>query len=162
MSALQRGHSGIVQLLIDSGAKIDAQAGALGTALQSASYCGQLDFVQILLDHHADVNLLSGTFGTALQAACYQGHEDIVQLLVDYGADVNAVSGSDETALQIAAICGQEEVIEVLLRCDDIDLDARGGRHGTALGAALHTNRQSIVKSLIEHGAQMDVDSLSR
>ncbi|KLO93455.1 Uncharacterized protein LW94_6370 [Fusarium fujikuroi] len=156
-----------VQTLLDYHVDVNVLGGNFGSALQAACYNRHESVTRMLLEAGADPNIwgygdyLKIKSGSALYIASIKGCPDIVQLLVDYGADVNALGGLDGTALQVAAMLGHEEVVEVLLGCDNIDLDARGGYHGTALRAALYAKHQSIVDSLIEHGAQMDVDSLS-
>ncbi|KAM0074821.1 hypothetical protein ACKRZS_013130 [Fusarium odoratissimum] len=155
----------VVQTLLDHHADVNLLGGICGSALQAASFQKHEAVTRMLLEAGADPNvwklgpLLDN--GSALYIASREGCPDIVQLLVDYGADVNALSGPFGTALQVAAIRGNIKVVEVLLRCNNIDLDARGGMHGTALRAALYANCHSIVQSLIEHGAQMDDDFLS-
>ncbi|KAJ5772187.1 hypothetical protein N7520_002716 [Penicillium odoratum] len=77
------------RLLLDAGADINAQGGALGNALQAASFRGNITIVQLLLDAGADVNAQGGKYGSALQSASSGGHMDIVQLLLDAGAEYN-------------------------------------------------------------------------
>ncbi|KAG9640651.1 hypothetical protein KCU64_g12876, partial [Aureobasidium melanogenum] len=80
------GHDKIVQMLLDSGADVNAQGGEYGNALQAASAGGHEKMVQMLLDRGADANAQGGDYGNALQAASGEGHRKIVQMLLDRGA----------------------------------------------------------------------------
>ncbi|KAJ7500912.1 ankyrin repeat-containing domain protein [Mycena galericulata] len=66
--AAERGNSGMVELLVDRGAKINAQD-ASGTPLAVAASRGHMQIVEILLNKGADVNAEGGMYGTALQTA---------------------------------------------------------------------------------------------
>ena len=173
------GHKGVVQLLLEKGADINAQGGHYGTALQAASYrCHQV-LVQLLLEKGADVNAQGGFYGTALQAASYRGHQAVVQLLLEKGADhgdalqvastegylavvqvllekgadVNAQRGCYGTALQAASHKGYEAVVQLLLE-KGADVNAQGGCYGTALQAASHRGYEAVVQLLLEKGAK--------
>ena len=78
-----------VQLLIEKHAKVNAQGGLYGSALQAASSRGHKGIVQLLLQKGADINLQGGMYSNALQAACVQGHKEIIQLLLAKEADLN-------------------------------------------------------------------------
>jgi ankyrin repeat protein len=72
--------------LLDKGAKVNAQSGEYGNALQAASSRGHEAVVKMLLDKSADVNAQGGYYGNALQAASSNGHEAVVKVLVALGA----------------------------------------------------------------------------
>jgi ankyrin repeat domain-containing protein 50 len=114
-AAVFKGHSQIVQLLLDEGADINTQGGTYGNALQAASLRGHEQVVQLFLDKGADVNAQGGYHGNALQAASRGGHEKVVQLLLDKDADVNAQGGYHGNALQAASRGGHEKVVQLLL-----------------------------------------------
>ncbi|KAF2752639.1 hypothetical protein EJ05DRAFT_430419, partial [Pseudovirgaria hyperparasitica] len=77
----------IVELLLDSGADVNAQGGRYGNALQAASCRGHEHTVKLLLNKGAVVH------DSALQAAADGGHQQTVKLLLDKGANVNAQGG---------------------------------------------------------------------
>src|SRR6266550_3071373 len=80
--ASEKGYIGIVRLLLDKGANVNAQSGHLGNALQAVSCRGCADIAELLLDKGADVNTQGGDHGNALQAASWGGHAENVRLLL--------------------------------------------------------------------------------
>jgi hypothetical protein len=113
-AAAYTGHMDIVELLLTSGADVNAQAGIYWTALQAAAYAGHKEIVRILLDAGADLNLEGGVYGDPVQASvsmkCSEDgkledrpfKEDILRLLIDKGADVNRKGGKYGCALAAA------------------------------------------------------------
>ena len=67
------------------------------------------------------------------------------------------------TLLYYAALCGFSDVVEKLLREHSGDVNARGGRLGTALHAASSRNRVKTVQLLLKRGADVnDLGQLER
>jgi ankyrin repeat protein len=64
----------IVQILLASGANVNAQGGLYGSALQAASLEGHPKTVQVLLAVGANVNDQGGHYDNTLQVASYGGH----------------------------------------------------------------------------------------
>ncbi|KAI0903459.1 ankyrin repeat-containing domain protein [Ustulina deusta] len=93
----------IVQLLLDKGARANAESDRLGGALQAAAFDGHAEIADLLLDNGADVNAQHGKFGSALQIAVSNDDLHFVQVLVNRGADVNLApaTGYPVTALAI-------------------------------------------------------------
>jgi ankyrin repeat domain-containing protein 50 len=114
--ASQGGSEAIVELLLGSGADVNAVGGTHGNALYTASFCGHVAILELLLSNGADVNTAGGFYGSALQAASVAGNLSAVQLLLDNNADVNAKRGYDWTALIAASAKGHLPVVELLLR----------------------------------------------
>ena len=127
MAALYRGHSEIVEAIIEAGAEIDVFAAAatgrtddlrrtLGaetingvaydgwTPLHLASFFGHLETVRILLDEGAAVGAVSrnSLSNTPLHAATAGRHADVALLLLANGADPAALDAGGYTPLQIA------------------------------------------------------------
>jgi ankyrin repeat protein len=150
------GRVGVVQLLLEAEADVNAQGGYYGTALQAASFGGYEKVVQLLLEAEADVNAQGRVYGTALQAASSSGHEKVVQLLLEAKADVNAQGGWYGTALQAASSGGHEKVVQLLLEAE-ADVNAQGGHFSTALQAASSEGHEKVVQLLLE--AKADVNA---
>lgn len=85
-AAAFEGKKEIVQLLIDHGAKVDAQGGYFGNALQAAASKGDKEVVQLLVDHGAEINAQGGMFGNALQASIISDKVEIAEILLSLGA----------------------------------------------------------------------------
>ncbi|KAJ5653328.1 hypothetical protein N7490_000331 [Penicillium lividum] len=152
------GHDGIVKLLLERGADVNAQGGYYGNALQAACYQGYDTLAQMLLERGADVNAQGGYYGNALQAACSRGHDTIAQILLERGANINA-QGEGEccgNALQAACFEGHDTIAQMLLE-QGADVNAPGERlYGNALQAACFKGHDTIAQMLLERGADVN------
>ncbi|KAF5337879.1 hypothetical protein D9758_016142 [Tetrapyrgos nigripes] len=145
----------MISLMMENGEDVNAQGGQYGTALQAASWEGNVDIVKLLLQNGADVNAQGGEYGNALQAASFEGEIDIVKLLLENGADVNAQGGEYGNALQAASWQGNVDIVKLLLE-NGADVNAQGGFCGNALQAASYRRQVDIVKLLLENGADVN------
>lgn len=113
--------AGMIQVLLDAGAEVDDHAPQLGSALQAAAYCGNLEGVNALIAGGAPVNEKDdfyrpgGTMGSAIQAAARSGNEGIVKALLDQGAAVNEATGWVGTPLTAVLEQGMDSMARVLL-----------------------------------------------
>ena len=92
MCAAQRGHTSIVQYLLEQGALVNTQDVKGVTSLMMASQNGHPETVRVLLDYGADANMLAWyekMYQTALMLACFFQRTVCVDLLLDGGADPN-------------------------------------------------------------------------
>ncbi|KAL8855435.1 MAG: hypothetical protein Q9178_007924 [Gyalolechia marmorata] len=67
---------------------------------------------------------------------------------------------SAPSPLYYAAFLGLEDPVRLLL-ASSVDINAYGGRYGTALIAAASQGHESIVKLLLDHGAEVDAEGSS-
>ncbi|KAJ7444183.1 ankyrin repeat domain-containing protein [Mycena latifolia] len=166
-AASSNGHIHPVQLLIDAGAKVNAQDDYYGHPLAAASKNGHEPVVQLLIKKGADVNAQGRQYGNALQAASMDGHKSVVQLLIEKGADVNAQGGDYGNALQAASNAGHTSVVHLLIEQGansvvqllmekGVDVNTQGRDYGNALQAALENGHESVVQLLIEKGADVN------
>ncbi|RYP19461.1 hypothetical protein DL767_009642 [Monosporascus sp. MG133] len=153
--AAKHGHYGIVKLLVDKGADVNAHDGHYGNALQAASQGGHEQIKKLLLDRGADINAQGGHDGNALQAASYEGHKQIMKLLLDRGADINAQDGKMGNALQAALYKGRKQIVRLLFD-RGADINAQGGYMGNVFQAALGEGHEQIVKLLLDQGAKVN------
>ncbi|KAJ5521105.1 hypothetical protein N7463_001558 [Penicillium fimorum] len=152
------GDEGVVRLLLENAAELNARGGKYGNALRAASSEGHERVVQMLLDNGAEVNAQGGEYGNALQAASSEGHERVVQMLLENGAEVNAQGGEYGSALQAASSEGHERVVQMLLE-NGAEVNARGGKYGNALQAALHGDHKWVAQMLLDRGAGIYTES---
>lgn len=152
--AAAEGHLAIVRLLVHKGAMVNQTGSLHGTALSAAASRGRADVVRFLLKNGANVGLAGGPYGNSLQAASWNGNPLVIRHLLNAGADIRARGDGDCTALQIAAFVGNSNAIQVLLeRGAKVDIDAPGGKYGSALKAATEGNHYRAVNLLLEAGA---------
>ena len=123
--------------------------------------------VRLLLDHGADVSLqgltstkLGSAQVNALQCASYLGCTGTMRVLLEHGADVNSQGGTYGTALQAASCAARWSAVKLLLR-RGADVNAGGGKYSSALCAVVSdsfrlTERQQILKGLLDHGADIN------
>jgi ankyrin repeat protein len=120
MIAARAGRLEAVRFLLAHGAKPNATAPAVGTALMQASLYGKLDVVTELLAHGADPNVRSPEGYTPLWSATLSAEIDpeVVLALLKAGADANARVPGDRTASVTAADCaadaGRDDVVRLL------------------------------------------------
>ncbi|UKZ46399.1 hypothetical protein TrVGV298_000600 [Trichoderma virens] len=167
--ASEKGHKEIVQMLLESGAAINAKRIYYGeeTALHIASEKGHKEIVQMLLENGINVNATTYSRKTALNIASEKGkrrygqhqkngYKEIVQMLLENGADINEKGDYyGKTALHIASENGYKEIVQILLE-NGADVNERGGAVGdTALFAASERDYKEIVQMLLENGADV-------
>ncbi|MEL6348674.1 MAG: ankyrin repeat domain-containing protein [Myxococcota bacterium] len=135
---------------------------ALGTPLGRAVVEGSSEVVRALLEAGADPNLPGARvmFESALPplvAAARVGRLTVIEHLVAAGAAINGASGRGQTPLHAAATAGKRKAVRWLL-AQHSDLEARDLIFSrTALLAACHRGRASIVYDLLEAGSDATV-----
>ena len=99
--ASQKGHTGIVKLLLEAKADVNAARKTNGvTPLFMASQNGHTEVVKLLLAAKADVNAADQGGVTPLWIAVKKGRTEIVRLLLDAKAEVNAAEAKGLTAAE--------------------------------------------------------------
>lgn len=165
---------GMVKLLMDGGADVNAKTATGDTPLHIAAarpvsrslrnvtfWAGLRDVIEwpapegreqmilLLVNRGADVNAKNCLGETPLMWAANRGHEKVVRLLLNRGADVNAMNTMGETPLMWAAKGGSRNIAELLLHRG---ADARSmNRSGlTALAIAQKSHHWDVVRLLKE------------
>ncbi|KAJ6436691.1 reverse transcriptase [Purpureocillium lavendulum] len=95
--AAAKGHTGIVQLLIDHGVALNAKNGIRAfTALQYSVKHGHTATATLLIERGADINVSHCFEGTAVDIAARGGHEGLVRLLISSGVDIERWSKCEQ------------------------------------------------------------------
>jgi ankyrin repeat protein len=147
--ATYRANAGMVSLLLDAGATIDAQLFALAITRSE----DDVEFVQLFIDHDADVNeaMKSNPAHTPLMFAAEEGFIKVGKLLVDQGADLNSEDNYGDPALNVAAFHGQMEFVKMLVDMG-ADLNVRGMYNRTAASHARKQGHDDVADYLISVG----------
>ena len=150
------------------------------TALKIAIKRGFPDVVRVLLSQGADPSLQDeygeSPLGEALIQAWFTSLSDtvtILQVLFDGGLDINTnyadtIEHGGGPALHIAAYGAFADIVDFLIK-RGADVNAFGGRYGTALIAACSPERMSwdyferfnTVRILVENGADIHAEGIS-
>ena len=151
--ASKHGHPRVVELLLNSGAKVNTCTGT--SALRTASGFLHEECVRILLAHGADVSLRQPETGTtALFSASVAGHVGIAKMLIEHGADVNNTAGGQRsTCLDIATFMKHTDMMELLLK-HGADPNRINEDNMTALWMAVVRGNADMQNLLLAHGAK--------
>lgn len=151
ITAAQRGWTPMVELLLSSGAAIEA-LGSLGfSALYCATIENHLEVVRLLLSHGADANTQADG-RSALSSAVACNRLELVKVLLKHGANVNAATGSpSSTPLTRAVRSANADMTRLLLEYG-ANMHIRDGEGLTALDWARRSSCETTV-SILEAAA---------
>jgi len=156
-AAARNGHTDIVRLLLDKGAKPNIPDEYEASPLKTAAENGHKEVVKLLIDSGADPNMFDNFKYTALHDAARNGHNDVIQMLLDIGADPNISKKGGETPLHEAAREGNFDTVQLFL---DIGADPNitNGFRQTPLDLAFENEHNSVEDLLLENGARPNKD----
>ncbi|XP_071112660.1 M-phase phosphoprotein 8-like isoform X2 [Haliotis cracherodii] len=115
MHAILRNFDDIAEVLVCSGAKINAQQKNGNTALMIASEQAHICTVALLLEMGAKVNLQQAAGETALMKAVKRGHKQIVRYLLESGANFSYQTYSGCSALTYAKLHRLGDVEDIIV-----------------------------------------------
>jgi uncharacterized protein len=153
----------MMKLLLDRGANVNARAVDGSTPLFYAAHEDRGPAVALLLERGADPNLPGRKGLRPLDAAAYNGSTGSVEALLKYGADPNALDDEGKSAIVYAAGHAYAPVVVLLLQAG-VDVNRRYAHGLTVLmwaagydASAGVDDVDSTIKTLIEHGAELDL-----
>ncbi|XP_056096095.1 kinase D-interacting substrate of 220 kDa B isoform X4 [Rhinichthys klamathensis goyatoka] len=154
--AAGRGHSEIVKLLLEHGAKVNCSDKYGTTPLIWAARKGHYDCVMHLLENGADVDQEGANSMTALIVAVKGGYTEVVKELLKRNPNVNMTDKDGNTALMIAAKEGYTEIVQDLLDAGTyVNIPDRSG--DTVLIGAVRGGHVEIVRALLHKYADIDI-----
>ncbi|EFR05293.1 ankyrin repeat domain-containing protein 50 [Nannizzia gypsea CBS 118893] len=164
----------VIELLLDAGARINAQQGSVGdTALHiSASSPDTAGAVQVLLERGADVHIRNEDGATAITRAMVKHRRplptgdrfntDTITMLLQHGASAFVTDNLGQTPMHILAYYGPYSLFQFCLehhRYPNIFISTLCGE--TMLHRAAHGNQVGIVERLLAEGARINDRSSS-
>jgi len=108
------GFTGIVELLLQKGAALEARDRFGWTPLTAAVFAGHTDTVKLLLANKADTNHVDNSGISPLMYAAQKGEAQIVELLLANGADPFLKDEDGKTAIQYAGDEGHTDIVKLL------------------------------------------------
>lgn len=158
----------ICKWLLDHGANLNFVGGKYGSPLQAALsndqiglYASQANnsrlILNMFLERGANVNNVgqSSEYRSAVMLAIKNRSAKVAQLVLNAGADPNIGGGDLYSPLQAAARHLQSMLKPLLAAGTDVN--AVGGRFGTALHAAAYTHDCESIELLLRHGADVNI-----
>uniref|UniRef100_A0A8C7WY56 Ankyrin repeat and SOCS box containing 3 n=1 Tax=Oryzias sinensis TaxID=183150 RepID=A0A8C7WY56_9TELE len=150
--AAQRGHVGVVRLLLKAHADVDQMTNDLSCPLYAAVDGGHADVVDLLVSKGAEVNRThTASCWTCLHQAVYKGHGQIVSILVKV-CNLEVLDDHGISPLFVAAQYGQRESLEALIHAG-ADVNSPAADLATPLLIASQEGHMACVDLLLDHGA---------
>ena len=173
MRAIERGYTGIAKLLLRHKARHDLGPKTGTRPVHTAVRHNNVEALRDLLEAGADVmaeepgvKRPTGSGGWIMSSidikqnplllACRLGHAEIVEVLIEHYKQRALFQG-----FQVATLEGQLDVLRVLLRHPDMAsmINDRDSQGNTALFTASLRRDPTVVKFLLDHGADVNVCS---
>jgi Carboxypeptidase regulatory-like domain/Ankyrin repeats (3 copies)/Ankyrin repeats (many copies) len=160
--AVQNGNREMVQLLLSSGAKVNATNEEGGTVLMMLDEDVTSDLIWDLINAGADVKHKDEAGNTPLMRAAGISNIEVLKTLLDAGAEVNTKNKQGQTPLMLAALEGLVNNVRALVLAG-ADINAKDEDEVTALGHAMEGDHATVIRFLkskgaVEPVAQVDKD----
>ncbi|KAI5778825.1 hypothetical protein EDC01DRAFT_634306 [Geopyxis carbonaria] len=146
---------GVVRMLLDRGANIEAKDRLGRAAIHIASLNSGEGIVRMLLDRGADIETEDEDGQTLLHWASYNTHERVARMLLDRGANIEAKDKLGIAAIHRASANSGEGVVRMLLdRGADIETEDEDGQ--TPLHWAALNPHEGVIQMLLDRGANIE------
>ena len=155
------GHKAVVRLLLDRGARVEAEETNDERPLHRAAGAGHEAVVRLLLDRGAGTEAQEIYKETPLHQAAGAGQEATVRLLLDRGASIGSRNRECGTPLHRAAQDGDEAMVRLLLD-RGANIEAKDSDNLTPLQKAIVARHQAVVRLLHDRGADVMAEAGDR
>lgn len=155
--AARNGQNEIVNLLLDSGANVNAITKDGRTALVHALEKEHRDTANLLLEREANPALEEDGCSPSLVWASRYGFLEIVRTILDRGGSVTATDNWGTDAIWMAVMNRHAEIVDLLLKCgSDANTVGLGGDAWSLLHEAARNDALEIAELLLDNGADID------
>lgn len=172
----ERSNDEMIHMLLDHGADIRLTGFTYVPLLHMAAISDGIQdnaVLKRLLDLGADINEIDTNRGTPLHAVLRKSYEDNsikpsrIRFLIEHGADVKLEVPTFGFGSPLHHLCAnpvydsnkyppQKAVALLFELCPQLDVNAQGGRYGSALQAAVFCDLEETVKVLLSNGADVN------
>lgn len=162
VDAVKSQNAETVRNLIVEGANVNEAEPDGATALHWSAYRDDLDTTVLLIDAGANVNAPNDLGATPLWLAADNGSSTMTALLLKAGGDPNLALPLGETPVMTASRTGNLRTVQLLLDAGADVNASEYARNQTALMWAVSQGHHAIVKTLLEHEADVSARSKER
>lgn len=122
---------------------------------------GDLVAIQEMASLGVDFNKVDVRGMTPLMWAATEGNHEVLTLLLQFGADPNIADEDGDTPLIQAAALGYRECVHALLERGKVEINQRNKDGWSALFPACQEQNEEIVKLLLDHQADINLQDYS-
>ena len=163
----RNGHPKLLDAIIEKGADINLKNSRKQTALHVACYYNNIEAAKAIIKAGADLDLQDNNSNTPMLAACTASPE-LVSAMLSKGADPKSTNRQGQTALHLACQASYPQSVwdsdlgfrtfeQLLSKFDDVDLKDK--QKETPLAKAIYSQSSARVKSLIDRGADPNIET---
>lgn len=145
----------MTQLLLNKGAKIEAQNKDGFTPLIWAVWTNSLKTADLLLKKGAKIEAKTKTGDNVLHLVALQGNIDTVAFLLNKGANIEAENGEKKTPLFIAIENGKEDLVEYLIG-RGANINIKNEKKQKPIFYAIEKDSPALVSKLIKKGVNIE------
>lgn len=143
----------IVRSLLDHGADINSKSYDGSTPLLVAIWIGKLSIIKSLISKNADLELKNKHDNAPIHVAVLKGELDVIKMLVENGANVNSKGNNGYTPLHVAGWLN-DRIVNLMISDEGKEYLVR--KHGNGVVYAAEREMLLVIKTLVEHGADVN------
>ncbi|XP_067658335.1 serine/threonine-protein phosphatase 6 regulatory ankyrin repeat subunit A-like [Haliotis asinina] len=158
MTAAEKGHRDMFDLLVREGADVSLVDDYRNNILHVACIGGHVDMVKYALSKKvADINSRGHYGRTPVMMAAEKGQRDVFDFLVREGADVSLVDDYRKNILHVACIGGHVEMVKHALSKKVADINSRGQYGRTPVMTAAEMGHRDMFDLLVREGSDVSL-----